>query len=382
MAGLYIHVPFCVKRCIYCDFYSVTDMEYKENYLSALLREMEIRRDYLKGEAVKSVYFGGGTPSRLDVSDFERLFDCLYKLFPLSSHSEITIEANPDDLSDNYVASLRALPFNRISVGIQSFRDEELKFLNRRHTAAEAVNSVYRCKEAGFDNISIDLMYGLPRQLAGDWSYNIEKAIELDVAHISAYHLTYEEGTPVYRMEKEGAIESVDDETGELFFRILKDRLEQAGFIHYEISNFAGYAPFCPDGRISLHNASYWNGTHYMGLGPSAHSYDGDTRSWNVSSVSQYIQALNEKSELPAETEYLDARMKYNDFVITRLRTRWGISLEELERMFGEEKKRWFLERSKPFFHIKKLKDEGGFVKIEPDGLFVSDTIIRELIAI
>jgi oxygen-independent coproporphyrinogen-3 oxidase len=355
---------------------------YKDKYLDALMREMEMRRDYLRGEEIKTVYFGGGTPSRLNSADFERLFDALYKLFPFSSRPEITVEANPDDLSDRYFVSLRTLPFNRISVGIQSFRDEDLKFLNRRHTAAEAVRSVYRCKEAGFDNINIDLMYGLPRQLAGDWAYNIEKALELEVAHLSAYHLTYEEGTPIYRMEKNEEIAPVDDETGELFFRMLKERLEKAGFIHYEISNFAARAPHCPDGRISAHNASYWNGAYYMGLGPSAHSYDGETRSWNISSISQYIQALDERSELPAETEYLDARAKYNDFIITRMRTRWGISLEELEKMFGEEKKRWFLAKSEPFLCSKKLKIEGGCVKITPGGLFVSDTIMRELIVI
>jgi oxygen-independent coproporphyrinogen-3 oxidase len=382
MAGLYIHIPFCVKRCIYCDFYSNINMEYKDDYLLALLREMEIRRDYLKGEEIKSVYFGGGTPSQLCVHDFERLFDSIYRLFPLSHHPEITLEANPDDLSDKYIASLRTLPFNRISIGVQSFKEEELILLNRRHTAVEAINSIYRCKKAGFDNINIDLMYGLPGQLAGDWLYNIEKAIELDVAHISAYHLTYEEETPIYRMEEKGDITPVDDETSELFFRMLKDRLEKGAFIHYEISNFAKYTPSYPDGCISLHNTSYWNGAYYIGLGPSAHSYDGNSRSWNVASVSEYIRSLNEDLKVQAETEWLDERTKYNDFVITRLRTRWGLSLKELERMFGEEKKRWFLTKSVPFLCSKKLKIEGDFVKIEPDGLFVSDTIMRELITV
>lgn len=379
MAGLYIHVPFCVKRCIYCDFYSNTDMGYKDDYLRAVLKEMEIRRDYLKGEEIKSVYFGGGTPSQLNARDLERLFDYMYNLFPFSSHPEITMEANPDDLSDAYVASLRTLPFNRISIGIQSFNDKQLAFLNRRHTATDAVRSVFRCKEAGLDNISIDLMYGLPGQLAGDWLHDIEKAIELEVAHLSAYHLTYEEGTPIYRMSREGNVKPVDDETSELFFRMLKDRLEKEGFLHYEISNFAKCTPLYPDGRISFHNASYWNGAYYMGIGPSAHSYDGDTRSWNVSSVSRYIEALNERSELPAESEQLDERTKYNDFVITRLRTRWGVSLEELEKTFGKERKRWFMAKSEPFLCSEKLKNEDGFVKIQSDGLFVSDAIMREL---
>jgi oxygen-independent coproporphyrinogen-3 oxidase len=357
-------------------------MEYKDDYISALIREMEMRRGYLCGEPVNTVYFGGGTPSLLKGYDFERLFDAMYRLFPFQQEPEITIEANPDDLSEEYVFSLTKWPFNRISVGIQSFRDEDLRLLNRRHTAADATKAISRCKDVGIDNISVDLIYGLPGQTAGGWSENIEKAITLDVSHISAYHLTYEEGTRIDEMKKQGDIQPVEDELCESFFLMLIDKLAGAGFVHYEISNFAKISPSYLDGRISIHNSSYWKGDHYMGIGPSAHSYNGDSRSWNVSSVSEYIRSIREESAIPYETEYLDERTKYNDFVITRMRTMWGVSLDELRKEFGEERMCWFLKKSEPFLCSKKLKVEGKYVKVTQNGFFVSDMIMRELIVI
>lgn len=382
MAGLYIHIPFCAKRCIYCDFYSNTDIKYKDAYISALLREMEIRRDYLQNKKVETIYFGGGTPSRLQLQDFEPIFEGIYRLFPVSDIPEITIEANPDDLSGNYVSSLKTLPVNRISIGIQSFVDEELRLLNRRHTAQEAVDTVERCKDVGLTNISIDLMYGLPGQTMKTWLSSVDKAVALDVSHISAYSLTYEEGTVIYKMMEHADIEPIDDDLYEQFFRMLTKRLAVAGFVHYEISNFAKCSSSYPDGRISLHNSSYWNGTHYLGLGPSAHSYDGDSRSWNVSSISEYIKTINERDGVFYETERLDERTKYNDFLITHLRTMWGISLEDLRREFGEVRERYFLEKSEPFLRLNMLKKEGDFVKVMAEGIFVSDAIIRELIAL
>jgi oxygen-independent coproporphyrinogen-3 oxidase len=357
-------------------------MEYKDDYLSAVIREMKMRRDYLSGEPVKTVYFGGGTPSLLSACDFERLFDAIYQLFPFLPDSEITVEVNPDDLSEEYISSLAKLPFNRISAGIQSFNEADLRLLNRRHTAADAMKAVYRCKDAGFDNISIDLIYGLPGQTAGEWSDNIEKAIALDVSHISAYNLTYEDGTPIYDKVKRGDVQPVEDDLCELFFFMLRQKLVDADFVHYEISNFAKSSPSYPEGRISLHNSSYWTGVRYLGVGPSAHSYNGESRSRNISSLSTYIRAINEKSEIPHETEYPDERTKYNDFVITRLRTMWGISLDELRKEFGKKMECCFLKKSEPFLRSKKLKVEGGYVKISPDSLFISDTIMRELIAI
>ena len=382
MAGIYIHIPFCAKRCVYCDFYSNTNIGYKDGFVSALIREMELRSDYLHNHKIETIYFGGGTPSQLQPSDFERLFEAIYRLFPVSASPEITLESNPDDLSAGYIASLSALPFNRVSIGIQSFVDEELRFLNRRHTAAEAIDAVYRCKDAGMENISIDLIYGLPEQTRERWLYNVKKAIELDVPHISAYNLTYEEGTAIYKMKERGDIRLVDDESCELLFRCLVEQLTGAGFVHYETSNFARQSANHPEGRISLHNSSYWNGTHYLGLGPSAHSYDGDSRCWNVASVYEYIKSIKEQDKVISEVECLDERTKYNDFVITRLRTMWGVSLDELRGEFGEEREQYFLEKSKPFIFLNKLKKQEGFVKITIDGVFISDAIMRELIAL
>ena len=381
MAGLYVHVPFCVKRCVYCDFYSNTNMEYKEAYISALLREMEMKRNYLRGENIETIYFGGGTPSQLQAHDFQRIFDEVYRIFPVSDNPEITIEANPDDLSDSYVSSLKTLPFNRLSIGIQSFVDDELRLLNRRHTSDDAVNAVVRCKDAGFENISIDLIYAIPGQTTGSWEKNIDKAIALDISHISAYNLTYEEGTAIYKMMERKEIEPVDDDICEQFFSILTGKLADTDYVHYEISNFAKRSASYPEGRISLHNSSYWNSTHYLGVGPSAHSYDGDSRSWNISSISGYIKAVNEGSSELYDTEMLDEIAKYNDFIITRLRTMWGVSLSELKKEFGEERERYFFEKSEPYLSLNKLKKQGGNVKVSPGSILISDAIIRDIIA-
>ncbi|MDR2915552.1 MAG: radical SAM family heme chaperone HemW [Tannerella sp.] len=382
MAGLYVHIPFCAKRCIYCDFYSNTDMGYKEACMDALLCEMDVRRDYLQGETVETIYLGGGTPSQLSPQDLEKLLNGVFRVFSVSDNPEITLEANPDDLSDGYISALTHLPFNRISIGIQSFDDRELRLLNRRHTAQEAFRAVTRCKDAGLTNISIDLMYGLPEQTTEIWQHNINKAIELDVSHISAYNLTYEEETVIYKMMECGKLKPVEDELCEQFFRILIEKLTTAGFVHYEISNFAKRSDSYPDGRISLHNSSYWNGTRYLGFGPSAHSYNGKCRSWNISSISAYIRAVSDGSGEFYETEVLDERARYNDFIITRLRTMWGVSLDELRREFGKEREHYFLEKSEAFMRLNMLKVKDNFVKVTSEGIFVSDAIMRELIAL
>ena len=383
MAGLYVHIPFCVKRCIYCDFYSNTNMEYKNAYISALLREMEMRSGYLRGESISTIYLGGGTPSQLHPREIEKIFDAIYRIFPIAENPEATIEANPDDLSGDYITLLRKLlPVNRISIGIQSFDNKDLQLLNRRHTAKEAIDAVGRCKDSGLTNISIDLIYGLPGQTVDVWSYNVDKALSLDVPHISAYNLTYEEGAMITRMMERDEIEPVDDDLCEQFFRILKGKLEADGFTHYEISNFAKRSDPYPEGRISLHNSSYWNDTHYIGVGASAHSYDGVSRSQNVSSIITYINALKKGRVDFIETEYLSEREMYNDFIITHLRTMWGISLNDLERKFGESRKRYFLSKSEPLISKKTLNIHGDCVKVSCDGIFISDAIMRQLIAL
>ena len=382
MSGLYVHIPFCVKRCIYCDFFSTTQTAYKEDYIAALIREMEIKQETWQHRTFQTVYFGGGTPSLLTPKELNKIIEAIYHHFTISDHPEITLEANPDDLSDSYVSSLKAFPMNRISIGVQSFDDRELRFLNRRHTAQEAVDAVIRCKNNGFDNISIDLMYGLPEQTLADWSHTIDKAIEIDVSHISAYHLTCEEGTPVEQMIKNNEIKPVDEKKSAALFHLSVKKLKQAGYIHYEISNFARYTSGYLSGRISLHNASYWNGTYYLGLGASAHSYNGVSRSWNVSSVSGYINAVNEKSESLFETEWLDDRTRYNDYIITRLRTIWGVSINELRQMFGKDREQHFLEKSADLICRKKLIMKGDNVKVSLNGIFISDAIMRELIVL
>ena len=382
MAALYIHVPFCAKRCVYCDFYSNTNLEYKDAYISALLQEMEMRSDFFKGESIKTIYFGGGTPSQLQICDLEKIIEGVNRIFTVSGNPEVTIEANPDDLSRTYITSLKKNPVNRISIGIQSFDDSDLRLLNRRHSAIEAEIAVSRCKEAGLANISIDMIYGLPGQTADAWAQNVDKAITLDVQHISAYGLTYEEGTALYKMMERKEVTPVDDDLYESFFRILSDKLTAAGFVHYEISNFAKRSESYPDGHISLHNSSYWNGSHYLGVGPSAHSYDGEARYVNVSSVSEYIKLINKGSEQFYEKETLDERTKYNDYIITRLRTMWGVSLSELRQALGEEWKQYFLARSEPFLCSKKLKRYGDNVKVSYRDIFICDAILRELIAL
>jgi len=374
MAGLYIHVPFCVKRCVYCDFYSVTRTEQKDIYVRAMLREMETRHDDWQEEEFTTIYFGGGTPSLLQPQELERLLDAIYRYFPVSAHPEITLEANPDDLSGSYLSSLATLSVNRLSIGVQSFDDQELRLLNRRHTAKEAIGAVKRCKEAGFSNISVDLIFGLPEQTSEAWVRSIDKAIALDISHLSAYNLTYEEGTPIYQMMQNKAIRPVDDDSCAQFYEMLSEKLTDAGFVHYEISNFARCSAHYPAGCISLHNSSYWNGTHYLGLGPSAHSYNGTSRSWNVASLSKYINTPIIESEL------LDERTRYNDFVMTRLRTMWGVSLEELREEFGKAWENYFLEKSQYNISINKLKKIDGNVKVSHKDFFVSDAIIRELI--
>ena len=254
MAGIYLHIPFCKTRCIYCDFYSTTRSELKTRYVRALCRELAMRKDYLKGEDIETVYFGGGTPSQLEKEDFEQIFDTIRTHYGLSHCQEITLEANPDDLTSEYLKMLSSLPFNRISMGIQTFDDPTLKLLKRRHNAHTAIEAVHRCREAGFQNISIDLIYGLPGENKERWENDLRQAISLNVEHISAYHLIYEEDTPIYNMLKQHQISEVDEDSSLDFFTLLIEHLQKAGFEHYEISNF------CRPGKYSRHNSSCWKG--------------------------------------------------------------------------------------------------------------------------
>ena len=368
MAAIYFHIPFCKQRCSYCDFFSSTDIQKKEQYVDSLCEELIERKDYLQEKPVETVYFGGGTPTLLSSADFEKIFHVLHSAYNVETMREITLEANPDDLTPDYLESIRHLPFNRISLGIQSFNDSELKMLHRRHDALSAIQAVERLQRAGYDNISIDLMYGLPHQNAVNWGKNLRQAIDLQVQHISAYHLTYEEGTLLYKQQKNGSIIPVDEETSIQLFEILIDSLSKAGFEHYEISNFAR------KGFQSLHNSSYWNGTHYLGIGASAHSYNGFSRQWNKKTL------IPDYRTAGFEIETLDEKTAYNDFIITRLRRLEGMDLNELRSLFGESHKTYCLKQAEKFVANGLLLSENNCLRLTRKGIFVSDSVYSDLI--
>lgn len=373
MAGIYIHIPFCKTRCSYCDFYSTTRNELKEKFVEALCRELEMRSGYLSRESVETIYFGGGTPSQLSEQDFGRIFETIRQCFDTQHCVEITLEANPDDLTEEYVQMLRQQPFNRLSMGIQTFHNDTLKLLNRRHDARTAIDAVRRSKEAGFDNFSIDLMYGLPGQTIEHWLHDLTQAVALHPAHISAYHLTYEKGTPLYTMLHRKQVSEVDEEISLCFFSTLIDTLNEAGYEHYEISNF------CLPDRHSRHNTSYWQGVHYLGCGPSAHSFDGASREWNISSLQRYIEGI-EQGRRAFETEWLDLPTRYNEYIITSLRTVGGISTERLQKEFGEELYAYCLRMVAPYVKNGRLKEENGVWRLTREGIFLSDGIMSDLL--
>ncbi len=372
MAGIYIHVPFCKTRCIYCDFYTRTDISPKNNYVQALCKEIELRKNYISGEKIKTIYFGGGTPSQLSYDDFSRIFETIYNWFDVAPTAEITMEANPDDLTSHYLQTIQKLPFNRLSIGIQSFNDDELKFLKRRHSAAKAKEAVGLCKSLGYDNISIDLMYGLPGQTMEIWQKNLDEAISLDIQHISSYHLIYEQGTRLYRLFKLGDVKPVDEDLSVDMFSVMIDKLSIAGFEHYEISNFA------KSGLYSKHNSSYWLGEKYLGLGPAAHSFDGQNRAWNIASISKYIDGIAEGK--PAiEVEVLDTNTRYNDFILTGMRTKWGVNLKELEDQFGMGMKNYCIKNVQKHINQGFVHQENNVLKLTRTGIFISDGIMSDL---
>ena len=395
MAGIYIHIPFCQSRCIYCDFYSTTHHEAKEAYIKALVKELTLRAGYLQDEfsepaGIKTIYLGGGTPSTLDASQLERIFSALYHTYRISSEAEITLEANPDDLTTEKIKELQSFPINRISIGIQTFNNRELHFLRRRHTAEQAIKAVKDCQNAGFSNISIELIYGLPEQTISQWQSNITQALQLDVPHISAYALIYEENTALWNLKEKGIISETDEDTSLTMYNMLIDELSDHHFQHYEISNFA------QSGYYSRHNSSYWNSIPYLGCGPSAHSYNGKSRQWNTADLKLYIekmQSCTQPSDFKyadwIDREYLDNQTRYNDYIMTRLRTCWGADLHFIETEFGTRLKDYCLQQAS--FHIKNgnlqldKKNEqtkDSLLKLTRKGLFLSDGIISDLFSV
>ena len=373
MAGIYIHIPFCKRRCIYCDFFSTTQSEKKSTYIHALCQEPDMRKDYLEGEDIETIYLGGGTPSQLTQKELEEIFSSLYNIYKVKEDAEITLEANPDDLTPEYIHMLRTLPINRISMGIQTFQEETLKLLHRRHTAQQAIEAVQHCREAGFQNISIDLMYGLPGETLETWKEDLQQAIALHPEHISAYHLIYEEGTALWKLREQNQVEEADEDLSVTLFKTLIEELTHAGYEHYEISNF------CLPGLHSRHNSSYWTGKKYLGCGPSAHSFNGTSRQWNVASLNKYIQSI-QQGELDYEIEELDIYTRYNDFVITTIRTHWGMSLSHLRSTYGENLYQYCLRMAKPHLEQGVLEIKEDTLKLTKEGIFISDGIMSDLL--
>ena len=373
MAGIYIHIPFCKRRCIYCDFFSTTRSEEKPTYVRALCQELAIRKDYLEDEEIETIYLGGGTPSQLTEEELSAIFTNLYNIYKVKEDAEITLEANPDDLTPEYIAMLCRLPINHISMGIQTFQEETLKLLHRRHTAQQAIEAFRRCREYGFRNISIDLMYGLPGETLDTWKQDLQQAIELHPEHISAYHLIYEEGTELWKLKEQHQVEETDEDVSVTLFSTLIDTLTQAGYQHYEISNF------CLPGLHSRHNSSYWTGKKYLGCGPSAHSFDGLSRQWNIASLDKYLNSIT-SGKPDYEIEELDLYTRYNDFVITSIRTCWGMPLSRLRTEYGEELYNYCLRMAKPHISEGVLEIREGVLKLTRRGIFISDGIMSDLL--
>ncbi len=364
MAGIYIHIPFCASRCIYCAFYSTTSLDLRQKYVEAVCHEAALR---CSDDCINTIYFGGGTPSQLSFSQLQQIFEALYKYNKVSSNAEITIEANPDDISAAYAAALHQLPINRVSMGAQTFDDTRLKWLHRRHSSQQVGEAVARLRKAGIQNISIDLMYGFPHQTLTDWERDISAALSLGMEHLSAYCLSIEEGTPLHRQK----MCQPDEELERQMYYTLIDRLAAAGFEHYEISNFAR------PGFRSRHNSSYWTGMPYIGLGAAAHSFDGHTRSWNIANIHRYIEAMAHGTRL-SDSEIIDGDTRYNDLLTTALRTREGLDLS----LLSERQRTHCLRSAEKFINGNLLTKADGHLALTRHGLFVSDMVISDLMLV
>ncbi len=368
MAGLYIHIPFCASRCVYCGFYSTTLPQLQQRYVDALCGEMHLRRNEMDARPT-TVYLGGGTPSQLHLPLLDRLFDGIDRSFGLpGAEAEVTMECNPDDVTDEFTAWLAHAPVNRVSMGVQTFDDGRLRFLHRRHTAHQAREAVDRLRRVGIGNISIDLMFGFPGQTLDAWQEDIRQALSLGVEHLSAYSLMYEEGTRLYDMLQRGDIREIDDELSLRMYDLLTDSLTAAGYEHYEISNFA--LPHCR----SRHNSSYWHSVPYVGIGAAAHSFDLTSRSWNVSDIRAYIDAI-ERGVLPSEREQIDDDTRYDDIITTALRTREGICLDDLL----PRHRRYLLQTAQHHLEDGTLQCHDNRISLTRKGIYISDSIMADL---
>lgn len=371
MSGIYIHIPFCKQACHYCDFHFSTSLKKKSELVSALQNELVLRKNELPNEPIKTIYFGGGTPSLLNLEELTAIFKTIYAEFTIAENPEITLEANPDDLSEEKINELANSKINRLSIGVQSFFEEDLKLMNRAHNAEEALNSI-KLARSKFDNISVDLIYGIPGMSNERWQKNIQILLDLDIPHISSYALTVEPNTALQKFIEKGKIKPVDDAAAAQHFETLRTVLKNAGFEHYEFSNYG------KPGYFSQNNTAYWLGKPYLGIGPSAHSYDGNSRKWNIANNTLYIKAI-EWSELPLEVEELSITDRYNEYIMTRLRTYFGVDLVEVESEFGKEYLEYLKEQSVVLFEKELLRIENDVMHITEKGTFLSDGIAADL---
>ncbi|WP_298368401.1 radical SAM family heme chaperone HemW [uncultured Lutibacter sp.] len=376
MAGIYLHIPFCKQACYYCDFHFSASLKRKDEMINAIKKELLLRKDELKSDNIKTIYFGGGTPSLLSINEINSIFNVIYNNYKIVEKPEITLEANPDDLTLEKIIQLSKSPINRLSIGIQSFFDDDLKFMNRAHNASEAQSCIENASKY-FKNITIDLIYGVPNMSKKKWLENLQRAFNLGVPHISSYALTVEEKTALYSFIKKGKVAPLDENLALEHFNILVAETKKQGFVQYEISNFGKPEYF------SKHNTSYWLGEKYLGIGPSAHSFNGVERSWNISNNPKYIKSLN-AGELPLEIEKLSLNNKFNEYIMTGLRTIWGVNLNKIKSDFGTSYSEKLLKNIKPFLQ-KKLLDfniETQTLTTTKKGKFLSDGIASDLFII
>lgn len=377
MAGIYIHIPFCNSKCAYCGFYSIASQKQKPAFLEALHIEIEQRTDYLKGEEIGTIYFGGGTPSALSLEEIKGILECVFRHYKVNPNAEITLEANPDTLSLEYLQGLRKLGINRLSIGIQSFFDDDLKYLSRRHDSNHAKQCIGWAKQAGFDNLTIDLIYGLPTATAEKWNQNLDLFFETQAQHISAYALTVEPNTILAKQIATGKLQPVNEDDAVRDYEILCQRAKENGFLHYEISNFA------KPGFRSKHNCSYWNRTPYAGFGPSAHSFDGVSRQWNVGSLSQYIVetrfVASHDSPNLFEKEILTPEERYDEYVMTSLRTMWGCDLKYMEREMGKRFSDFCLKQARKPLSQGLLTQTNEFLHLTDAQMLFADGVAEAL---
>lgn len=374
MAGIYIHIPFCKSRCIYCGFYSTTLLDLRKKYINAVCREMELRKNYIR-EPFSTIYLGGGTPSLLDEAELTQLFLHINNVYDVDRNAEITMECNPDDITPEFTNMLSRLPINRVSMGAQTFADSRLRLLHRRHNSDEVKHAVKLLREAGIKNISIDLMFGFPDESLSQWKEDISAALALNVEHISAYSLMYEEDTPLWKMLDTGKVKEIDEELSLTMFKELVCQLTDAGYEHYEISNFAR------PGYRSRHNSNYWHQVPYIGLGAAAHSFDLNSRQWNVADLKLYIEEIN-NGIIPMEREELDNDTTFNDIITTALRTSDGINLNALETRLGKRYRNTLISAAGKHLEQGLLEIRHDRLRLTSEGIFISDMVMSDLMIV